>query len=241
VLSEHPWVTEHLLHQAHPPVPYSGPGWSVLFNAHPDDLGAGHAHPTPPLALLRRPARRLPEAKYATILGYNFSSDLPASEPGYHYEQFATINGSVVSLGSFVVRYDVALSKFDVDSTTGVPFKRRAVVNVGFEAYPEGDPNWGDPKPGSTIYGVLDGSDPGTSLPVGGVELATGVDCSGATEIFITVEPDDRGTRAPLARRDAPRLPYEEAGRRTRREPDQPRRLTRGSPATWPCRSSKTT
>jgi hypothetical protein len=138
-----------------------------------------------------------PEAKYATILGYNFSPDLPASEPGYHYEQFATINGSVVSLGSFVVRYDVALSKFDVDSSTGVPFKRRAVVNVGFEAYPEGDPNWGDPKPGSVVYGVLDGSDPGTSLPVGGVELATGVDCSGANEIFITVEPDDRGTALP--------------------------------------------
>jgi hypothetical protein len=138
-----------------------------------------------------------PEAKYASILDYNFSSDLPASEPGYHYEQFATINGSLVSLGSFRVRYDVALSKFDVDSTTGVPFKRRAVVNLDFDAYPEGDPLWGDPKPGSIIYGVLDGADPGTSLPTGGVEIPTHVDCSGATEIFITVEPDDRGTALP--------------------------------------------
>jgi hypothetical protein len=137
-----------------------------------------------------------PQAHYATLLDYNFSSDVPASAPGYHYEQFATINGSLVSLGSFVVRYDVALSKFDVDSN-GVPNQRRAVVNVGFEAYPEGDPNWGDPTPGSILYGVLDGSDPNTSLPVGGVEIQTAVDCSGATEIFITVEPDDRGTALP--------------------------------------------
>jgi hypothetical protein len=137
-----------------------------------------------------------PEAHYATLLDYNFSSDVPASEPGYHYEQFATINGSLVSLGSFVVRYDVALSKFDVDSE-GKPNRRRAVVNTGFEAFPEGDPNWGDPKPGSIIYGVLDGSDPSTSLPVGGIEFPTAVDCSGATEIFITVEPDDRGTALP--------------------------------------------
>jgi hypothetical protein len=138
-----------------------------------------------------------PEARYHTVLYYNFSADLPASPDGYHYEQFATINGSVVSLGTFEVRYDVALSKFDVDGTTGFPYQRRAVVSAGFEAYPEGDPNWGDPKPGSIIYGVLDGSDPGTSLPVGGVEFPTGVDCTGADEIFITVEPDDRGTALP--------------------------------------------
>jgi hypothetical protein len=137
-----------------------------------------------------------PQARIATLVDYNFSSDLPASPAGFHYEQFATINGSVVSLGTFVVRYDVALSKFDVASD-GTPNTRRAVVNVGFEAYPEGDPDWGDPKPGSTIYGVLDGSDPNTSLPVGGVEFPTGVDCTGATEIFITVEPDDRGTALP--------------------------------------------
>ncbi|MBI5479411.1 MAG: hypothetical protein HY906_11170 [Deltaproteobacteria bacterium] len=137
-----------------------------------------------------------PEARYASVLDYNFSADLPASAPGYHYEQFATINGSVVSLGTFVVRYDVALSQFDVGSD-GRPNRRRAVVNVGFEAYPEGDPSWGDPTPGSIIYGVLDGSDPTTSLPVGGVEIMTPVDCTGATEIFITVEPDDRGTALP--------------------------------------------
>ena len=137
-----------------------------------------------------------PEAKYASILDYNFSSDLPESAAGYHYEQFATINGSVVSLGSFVVRYDVALNKFDVDSS-GAPNRRRAVVNVGFEAYGEDDANWGDPKPGSIIYGVLDGSDANTSLPVGGVEIPTAVDCTDATEIFITVEPDDRGTALP--------------------------------------------
>jgi hypothetical protein len=137
-----------------------------------------------------------PEARYATLLDYNFSADVPASAPGYHYEQFATINGGLVSLGSFVVRYDVALNKFDVDGN-GVPNKRRAVVSVGFAAYPQGDPNWGDPMPGSTIYGVLDGSDPNTSLPVGGVEIPTAVDCTGATEIFITVEPDDRGTALP--------------------------------------------
>ncbi len=137
-----------------------------------------------------------PEAKYHTILDYNFSSDMPESPTGYHYEQFATINGSIVSLGSFEVRYDVALNKFDVDPD-GVPFKRRAVVNAGFEAYGEDDENWGDPKPGSLIYGVLDGSDPSTNLPVGGAEIPTSVDCSGATEIFITVEPDDRGTALP--------------------------------------------
>ena len=137
-----------------------------------------------------------PQARYSTVLYYNFSSDLPASPDGYHYEQFATINGSVVSLGTFVVRYDVALNKFDVASD-GKPNQRRAVVNVGFAAYPAGDPNWGDPTPGSTIYGVLDGSDPNTSLPVGGVEIPTAIDCSGANEIFITVEPDDRGTALP--------------------------------------------
>ena len=137
-----------------------------------------------------------PQARYATDLSYNFSSEMPESAPGYHYEQFATINGSVVSLGTFAVRYDVALSKFDVDSD-GRPNRRRAVVNVGFEAWPDGDPDWGDPKPGSTIYGVLDGSDPNTSLPVGGVDYMTPVDCTGATEIFITVEPDDRGTALP--------------------------------------------
>ena len=137
-----------------------------------------------------------PEARIASVLNYNFSTDMPASEAGYHYEQFATINGAVVSLGSFEVRYNVALSKFDVGAD-GVPYKRRAVVSVGFEAYGEGDENYGDPKPGSVIYGVLDGSDPGTSLPVGGVEISTPVDCTGATEIFITVEPDERGTALP--------------------------------------------
>jgi hypothetical protein len=136
-----------------------------------------------------------PEAKYQTVLNYNFSADLPASAPGYHYEQFATINGGVVSLGTFRVRYDVALNKFDVDAD-GVPYKRRAVVSTDFEAYDADDENFGDVKHG-TIYGVLDGSDPGTSLPVGGVTYPTGVDCSGATEIFITVEPDDRGTPLP--------------------------------------------
>ena len=137
-----------------------------------------------------------PEARIGSVLNYNFSTDMPASEAGYHYEQFATINGAVVSLGSFEVRYNVALSKFDVGAD-GVPYKRRAVVSVGFEAYGEGDENYGDPKPGSVIYGVLDGSDPGTSLPVGGVEISTPVDCTGATEIFITVEPDERGTALP--------------------------------------------
>ena len=137
-----------------------------------------------------------PQARVASVVHYNFSTDLPASATGYHYEQFATVNGAVVSLGSFEVRYDVALSKFDV-GTDGVPVKRRAVVNVGFEAYPEGDENWGDPTPGSIIYGVLDGSDPTTSLPVGGAEFPTNVDLTGATEIFITVEPDERGTALP--------------------------------------------
>jgi hypothetical protein len=112
-----------------------------------------------------------PESRVASIINYNFSSDLPASAAGYHYEQFATINGAVVSLGTFEVRYNVALSKFDV-SSDGTPNRRRAVVNVGFEAYPAGDPNVGDPKPGSTIYGVLDGSDPITSLPTGGCRSA---------------------------------------------------------------------
>jgi len=137
-----------------------------------------------------------PQPRVGSVVYYNFSADLPESQPGYHYEQFVLVNGTLVSLGNFVVRYDVALSKFDVDSG-GTLNQRRAVVNVGFEAYPAGDPNAGDPKPGSTVYGVLDGSDPVTSLPTGGVEYPTPIDCTGATELFITVEPDDRGTALP--------------------------------------------
>lgn len=144
------------------------------------------------LLVLALPLCGCPQARTGSMIYYTFSGDTPMSEEGFHYEQFAVINGAIVSLGTFRNAL-CALSPFDVTTSDAgtFPNRRKCVVSADYREDDEGRATSGK------FYGVLDGSDPVTSLPVGGIEMPTPVDCTGATEVFITIEPDNRGTPLP--------------------------------------------
>jgi hypothetical protein len=90
---------------------------------------------------------------------------LGASDAGEHYELFATVNGSPVSLRKLVVRFQPS-----ADGTTS--FVKEVVDHFAPDR----------------VYGFVDVGN--SSVRIGGVRFETPVNLTDATELFLTVEPD---------------------------------------------------
>jgi hypothetical protein len=127
-------------------------------------------------------------ADVRSIIYYNFSQ-MPESARDEHYQQFADVNGGVVSLGCFVVQKR-QLDCFDTDSS-GNPNLRFGVVECECPcaAY-ENDPC--DDTRRQVRTGTVRGLVNQTQGPVqlGGVEIPTNVVLKQASDLFITVEPN---------------------------------------------------
>jgi hypothetical protein len=130
------------------------------------------------------------------IMYFNFEQLEPAAA-GSHYQQFAEINGAVADLGCFVVeRRQVLCSEF---LQNGDPKLRPAVVEC--DRCPCTDVMEDPCRPAADfvtkgeIRGTVD--HPDGVLRAGGVEYPTQVALDTATELFITIEPDDLDAPGP--------------------------------------------
>jgi hypothetical protein len=94
-----------------------------------------------------------------------------ASSDGEHYELFATVNGSAVSLKRFIVR----------NEPPGEGLAVKAIIDF--------DPPY-------TQLGVTDSLD-ANGLLQGGARFGLPIDLSGATEVFATIELDGESDPAP--------------------------------------------
>jgi hypothetical protein len=131
-------------------------------------------------------------------LHYNFLA-MEEAPVGAHYQQFAEVDQSTVDLGCFVMAnrqtncFDVVLQA----DGTAVPLLRPAIVTCECPCTTTAaDPC--DPAAqviAGDIRGTVDHR--GELVRNGGVEIPTEVDLGRATELFITVEPDDDGDAVP--------------------------------------------
>lgn len=118
---------------------------------------------------------------------YETFSQLPESTQNEHYQQFADVNGGVVSIGCFAVQKR-QLDCFDTTSS-GQPNLRLGVVECECPcaAYEE-DPC--DATRRQVRSGVIRGlvNETQGPLQLGGVEIPTNLVLKQASDIFITVE-----------------------------------------------------
>jgi hypothetical protein len=120
---------------------------------------------------------------------YNFVS-LEAPPADAHYQQFVEIGGSTTDLGCFVVEAR-QINCFDVEDD-GTPYLRPSVVSCDCPCTATEVDLCDEDRvvTAGEIRGVVDHSGTGM-IRYGGVEIPSVIDLGGATELYITVEPDD--------------------------------------------------
>ncbi len=135
------------------------------------------------------------QADVRSVVFYNFAL-LDESAADEHYEQFADVNGGVVTYGCFVVQKR-QLDCFDAAST-GAPNLRLGVVECTCPcAEVEDDPCDPSRRPVRTgsVRGLVNETQ--GPLQLGGVELPTNVDLANATDLFITLEKNADASPSP--------------------------------------------
>jgi hypothetical protein len=134
---------------------------------------------------------------YRSVLYYNLD-DVEPAPPGQHYQQFAELTGGVADLGCFAVEYR-QFNCFDARGD-GSPNLRPVVVECACPCTERGVDPCDEARSAiaGTIRGIVDHAD--LPLQLGGIEFPSTVDLARASEIFITVEPDEDDDPRPSRR-----------------------------------------